>query len=235
MTKKLTKTKKKKPAAKTKTKTAKAVASAVYILLDRSGSMGNIWGEVVPSINQYVKDLDVGKNSPDVTLATFDSVAASDRNGKFDFHVARRNVKPAAWGNALGDIRPRGMTPLYDAIGAMTELAFADNKKRAVLVVMTDGGENDSKTVSHAQSTALVDKCKARGWEVVFMGANFNAAPQAANLNVQLSKTINIAPGFFAAGMNTMSGYTTAYAASGAAMNFTDNDRKVAGNFRTKS
>lgn len=186
--------------------------------------MSSIWGEVVPSVNKYVKDLDAGKNAPHVTLATFDT-----NGGKFDFHLARRNVKPADWGNALGDINPRGMTPLYDALGAITELAFADDKKRAVLVVMTDGGENDSKTVSQAQSTALVEKCKARGWEVIFMGANFNAIQQSAQVNVQYSKTLNVAPGFFASGMNTMSGQTVAYATRGVAMEFSDNDRIKAG------
>ena len=40
---------------------------------------------------------------------------------------------------------PRGMTPLFDAVGRLTALADADAPERAVLVVMTDGKDESSK------------------------------------------------------------------------------------------
>lgn len=209
----------KKPAKKKVT--PNKVASAVYILLDRSGSMGGLWNEVVPSINTYVAGL---RGDPDVTLAVFDSSS---------YDLLRQKVKPANFGEPLAEVSPRGLTPLYDSLGKITTMAFGEDAKRSVLVIMTDGWENDSREVNRAQATALIDKCKSRGWEVIFLGANFDAAPQASSMNVKIDKMLNIAPGFFASGMTTLSAQTTAYAARGVAMNFSDNDRMAAGNFRT--
>jgi hypothetical protein len=116
----MAKTTKKKPAAKKLTalkpkprkKTTKKAAVkdlSVYILLDRSGSMQNLWDEALTSINTYVHALD---GSTKATMAVFDS-------GGFDMI---RDTTAAQWTDVgKSDAHPRGMTPLYDAAGKILD------------------------------------------------------------------------------------------------------------------
>ena len=75
-----------------------------YILLDRTGSMSNIWAEALGSVNAYVEALtkpaDGAKPSGDdkVTLAVFDI----DAPGPDEAAVAE---------NALGYLRSKGIDP----------------------------------------------------------------------------------------------------------------------------
>ena len=80
-----------------------AAHTHAYILLDRTGSMSNIWAEALGSVNAYVEALtkpaDGAKPSGDdkVTLAVFDH-----HNGlKFD--LLRRGVTAANWNKVTDD------------------------------------------------------------------------------------------------------------------------------------
>lgn len=221
------KTMKKKTLAKGKTKPRKKAAVGplgAYVLIDRSGSMASQWSEAVSSVNAYVKGLKDTKTNAEITLAVF------DHHGGVQFDVLRDKVKTSEW-HDVGtlEVTPRGSTPLYDAVGMLAKRAVDANRKRSVIVIMTDGEENCSREMTRESATAILDKCKAKDWQVIFLGANFDAAGQASALNIAGGVTLSsILPQNLAVSMRTVADYTSNYAGRGTAMAFTDADRKRA-------
>ncbi len=160
-----------------------------YILLDRTGSMSGIWSEALSSVNAYADGL--GDAAPgldsSVTLAVF------DYQDGMQFNVLRDHVKPASWRDVTSaEAAPRGMTPLYDAIGDMVSLAEKDDPQKAVLVIMTDGEENSSHEYGAAQAKAALDRARAHGWEVVFLGAQFANFSDAQGVGMAGSQTMAV-------------------------------------------
>lgn len=186
----------------------------VYILLDRSGSMSNLWDEAIGSINGYVQTL---KNSDKVHLAVFDSIS----------HDVIRDVKAKEWTIVSPtEVSPRASTPLYDSCGKIMTQAESDNAKKTVVVVMTDGYENCSKEYTQEAIKARVKQFEDKKWEVIFLGANFDAVESvSSSVGVMSSKTMNISAGNMRSAMDTLTGYTTAYSASGATINFSAEDK----------
>jgi hypothetical protein len=100
------------------------------------------------------------------------------------------------------------------------------NAKKTVLVVMTDGWENASKEHSQTSIMAKVKAFEDKKWEVVFLGANFDSVETVSgSVGVVGSKTMNISAGNLARGFDTLSTYTNAYAATGASINFSVEDK----------
>ena len=168
---------------------------SAYILLDRTGSMQNQWAEALSSVNAYAKGLsekdphdpkDKAINA-DVTLAAFDS------QGSLNFDLIRRNQPSSQWKIVTDkDVTPRGSTPLYDAIGSLVQLAEDDHPEKAILVIMTDGEENASRQWSAEGTKRALERIKAKGWEVVFLGADFARFDDAEALGMETSKTMGV-------------------------------------------
>ena len=185
----------------------------VYILLDRSGSMSTLWTEALGSINSYVSKL---KKKDMVYLAAFD-----------DQYEIVRECPAGSWADVTNeDIEPRGMTALFDSCGKIMTQAEEDGAKKTILVVMTDGHENASKEHTQASIKAKVKQFEDRKWEVIFLGANFDAVDSVSGgLGLVGSKSMNITRGNLASGFDTLSAYTASYATTGAAINFTADDK----------
>lgn len=220
---KVTKAKKtvtKKPATKRRIAANKEPQLAAFLLLDRSASMASIWGKAIGAVNSYVHELAQQSPEAEITLAVFDSMAG------LKFEVLRRGVKARNW-RSVGEEEayPRGNTPLYDAIGSFVGMALRADRERSVLVIETDGYENASTAVTREGATALLDTCRAKGWQTIFLGANFDAMPQATSLNNLRGQTISILPQNLEASMSTLANYTASYGACGQSIGFTGIDR----------
>ena len=185
----------------------------VYILLDRSGSMASLWGEALGSINSYVAKL---KKKDNVFLAAFDN----------EYEIVR-DCKAEGWDDVTNaDLQPRGMTALYDSCGKVMAKAEEDGAKKTILVVMTDGHENASREHTQTSIKAKVKEFEDKKWEVIFLGANFDSVESVSgSVGVVAGKTMNIAAGNLTRGFDTLSAYTASYAATGASINFTDDDK----------
>ncbi len=197
-----------------------------FILLDRSGSMQVLWSEALNSVNAYVKKLADDKVDTGVTLATF------DKDGdQFKFEVVRDRIIPSTWKPVSSeDATPRGMTPLNDAIGRIVALAKAGNNGTAydklALIIMTDGLENASREYTHAAAKALLDVCRAKNWQVIFLGADFDNAAQAASYGNVASATIAASAANLPAAMTAAAGMRASYAHAGAPMHYTDEQKR---------
>lgn len=210
-----------------------------YILLDRSGSMQSLWVEALSSVNAFAKELANRQDGPavdsHVTLAVFDSQES------LQFDVLRRK-QPALHWEAVSDkdASPRGMTPLLDAMVRLISLAEGDNPDKAVIVVMTDGQENASREVTREGVKAALDRVKAKGWEIVFLGANFDNIADASSVGVQGGQQMAMSAGTMNESMARLAKKSRAYAASapGAApIIFEAEDREIAkeANIKNKS
>ena len=210
-----------------------------YILLDRSGSMQSLWVEALSSVNAFAKELANKTDGPSVdshvTLAVFDSQES------LQFDILRRKQPALHWEIVTDkDASPRGMTPLLDAMVRIISLAEGDNPDKAVIVVMTDGQENASREVTREGVKAALDRVKAKGWEVVFLGANFDNIADASSVGVGGGKQMAMSVGTMNESMSRLARKSRAYgqSAPGAApIEFDAEDRIAAkeANVKNKS
>ncbi|ESQ74937.1 vWA domain-containing protein [Asticcacaulis sp. AC402] len=217
--------------------TVKAQSVSTYILLDRTGSMSPIWDEALTSVNAYAVDL--GKETPeDAGLKTSITLAVFDHQGGLQFDVLRNHVVPAQWRNLTStEASPRGMTPLYDAIGRMVALAEKDSPKQAVIVIMTDGEENSSTEFNQGAAKAALDRARARGWEVVFLGAEFAKFSDAGAMGVDASQTMAVSKDGMTSTMQNLAKKNRSYGQSEgkAKVVFDDKDRATANEEEVKN
>ena len=203
-----------------------------YILLDRTGSMSGIWDEALTSVNAYAKqvatpdadEIKGGDVKTAVTLAVFDH-----QNG-LQFDVLRKGVAGGAWTDVTNDdASPRGMTPLFDAIGQVVSLAEKDAPEKAVIVIMTDGQENSSREVTKEGAKAALDRARARGWEVVFLGAEFANFGDAQGVGMRADKTMAMSAGTMNQSMESLAKKSRAYGkGEEAEVTFNNADRAAA-------
>lgn len=171
-------------------------AVSSYILLDRTGSMSDIWDEALGSVNAYAAAIGKVEEGEADDLETSVTLAVFDHQEGFQFDVLRKEVQPDAWTNVTNDeVSPRGMTPLFDAINRTITMAEADNPEKAVIVIMTDGHENSSREVTRQGAKAALDRAEARGWEVVFLGAEFASFGDADAVGVSSNKQMAVSAG----------------------------------------
>lgn len=191
-----------------------------FILLDRSGSMeGNMWREALGAINGYVKKLADNNIDTGVTLACFDS--------NEPFVILRDRIIPNTWREVTNkDAEPRGGTPLNDATGKLLDLAERGNYDKVAIIIMTDGQENSSTEYTVPQIKARLDRVRARNWQVIFLGANFDNASQAASYGNARGNTISAAAGNFSAATSNLAGKRAVYGAIGQNMNFSDEEKQ---------
>ena len=196
-----------------------------YFLIDRSGSMTSKWGETLSAVNGYVADL--AKNA--ATAQTVMSVALFDTpTSTMDYTILRQGVtaktmKPLDPKEAT----PRGWTPLFDAIGRLATQIAEDMPERATIIVVTDGIENGSRELNKDGAKSVLDMFRAKGYDVVFMGADFDAYGQSGSMGIGVGATINATKGGLRGATEALSARTVMYAGgiTAASLNFSDADR----------
>jgi len=162
----------------------------VSFLLDRSGSMEPIRGDVIGGFNQFLREQQAQSCTCRMTLVQFDSQAP--------FEVIADGVDvrelPALDASCYC---PRGGTPLLDALGHLIDHAERRARGRdedAVIVVFTDGQENASHHWTRSALFERIDGLRARGFSFVFMGANQDSYCEAGSLGIGAANTSNWRP-----------------------------------------
>ena len=142
----------------------------VWFLIDRSGSMSGLEGDVVGGFNSFVEEQRSQAGECRLTAVQFDNQNPYEVMLDAIQIGSVPDMKPS-------DYRPRGMTPLFDALGNLIQAAdhhgeASEQPEEQIVVVFTDGMENASTTWTREALFDLIDKRKASGWTFVFMGAN---------------------------------------------------------------
>lgn len=159
----------------------------IYIILDRSGSMGGMADEVIGGTNNFIKKQSEPNDEAYITLVLFDDQYEVIRN-----RVSAKQCKPIS----DKEYYTRGLTALNDALGKTVSgaIAFDTPDTKFLFYIVTDGYENASKEFTAEQVKKLVaNKEKSDKW-------NFNFV--TADLSLQ-AHTVNIARGLGISGNAT--------------------------------
>lgn len=200
---------------------------SVFVALDRSGSMsGERWTTAIESLNEYIKNLQKEKIEGEVSITAFDTFhGALGTNVRLEDIVKNQSI---AYFEALSPsvLTPGGGTPLYDAAGIVMDRALERNSDRTIVVILTDGEENQSKEYTQAKIKDKVKKLQDKKWEVIFLGANFDVATYTQNAGLSTGKFRNVDMTNLVARAsmtNDLSKSTVAYATVGAAIDLSVN------------
>lgn len=185
------------------------MATEIVFVLDRSGSMSGLEGDVIGGFNSFVKEQQVLKDEARLTTVLFDD--------KYEILHERKNIK---------DVKPitkdeyyvRGSTALLDAIGKTIktlkkQIARTD---KVIFVINTDGYENASVEYTNEKIKELVEKMKnKRKWEFVFLGANIDSFATGRALGVTWTGNYTSSKEGVVSVYNTVSTMTSNYRGSG--------------------
>lgn len=195
-----------------------------YILLDGSSSMRTKWWETIGALENYVSVLKSRNIHSHGIIQVFDTR---------DLDSEQRNSTLDTWG-PLTDIGAHwGMTPLYDAINLMGRKLKDLDPPRCAITIVTDGEENGSRHTNADQARAVLDWCRAKGWQVTFLGADFNNATQAKLLGADASNSVGVRKELLTQAGTSLGEKRVHHAQSGDDINFSEDERKNFGGYLT--
>lgn len=161
---------------------------AVHLIavVDRSGSMAGIRDDVVGGWNSLLEAEAQANPATRVTFIQFDT------ENPYEVVYADRPVAEAPRLDRK-TYRPRGGTPLLDAVGRTLSERLDREEGSVLLVIITDGQENSSLEFKKPRVKELLEKAQAKGWGVSFIGANFDAFAEAHSLGLSAAATVQYA------------------------------------------
>jgi hypothetical protein len=150
----------------------------IILSLDASGSMSTRKAYTIESVNNYIDS--IRDNDIHFKLILWDStgyVRLFDGDIKLCPWLTEESYK-------TGD-----MTPLFDAFGkGIKELSEIPYGKK-LLVLFTDGLENDSREYSFSDLRKMIDEFTEAGNKVIFLGANIDAWDISRKIGISQQNT----------------------------------------------
>ena len=197
-----------------------------YFLIDGSGSMANKWGAMLNGLDVFMNILRARNINSHGIVQVFE-----------DHHLSniKRDSTIEAWPLfALEPIScPGGMTPLFDAINLMARALKDLDPPNASIVIVTDGDENASQYTNAVQAKSLLDWCRAKGWQVTFLGCDFNNDRQAKLLGSTPQNTIAVRKEMLKIAGKTLGDKRVSNVIHGTDINFTDDEKEDFGGYLT--
>ena len=156
----------------------------LVFILDRSGSMAGLEDDTIGGFNSMIQKQ---KNEPGeayVSTVLFDNVSEVIHDRK-----AIQEIEPMT----RNEYYVRGCTALLDAVGGAIHhignvhkyAREEDRPEKTLFIITTDGMENASRRYSYTQLKAMIERQKEKyGWEFIFLGANIDAAKEAARFGI---------------------------------------------------
>lgn len=146
--------------------------------------MSNVWEETLNGFKTYVQDMQADQKKDEeveyiLSLTTFDTQIDNPYLG---VPIA------AVDGSILKKFGPRGGTALYDAVGKTLQ-ALDDDKSisfdKAIVIICTDGEENQSREWSKDALHAATDERIKRGnWTFTYLGTQPETWDAASSLGM---------------------------------------------------
>lgn len=197
-----------------------------YFLVDGSGSMISNWPQTNAGMAQYVEHLK-SKNIRSWGIAqVFDSSNLCD---------IQLDTELEFWPDLRGfNLRcPGGGTPLYDAVNLMVRDLAERQPTNCAITIVTDGEESGSRHTSYEQARALLDWCRAQGWQVTFLGANFDNSEVAKRLGANPTNLIGVRRELLAEAGKTLAEKRMNNIITGADIDFTKDEQTKFGGYLT--
>ena len=156
----------------------------IVFILDRSGSMAGLESDTIGGFNAMIRKQKQEPGEAFVSTVLFDNVSEVIHD-----RVDIQKVRPMT----RKDYDVRGCTALLDAVGrAIRHIGnihkYAreeDRPEKTLFVITTDGMENASQEYTYPKLKAMIERQKEQhGWEFLFLGANIDAAKEAARFGI---------------------------------------------------
>ena len=163
----------------------------IVFILDRSGSMAGLEADTIGGFNAMIEKQRKEPGEAIVSTVLFDN----------ECEVIHDRV-PLDRVPALTEREyfVRGCTALLDAVGgAIRHIGNVhkyareeDRPEKTLFVITTDGMENASRRFTYDRLKAMIKRQKERyGWEFLFLGANMDAAREAARFGIGADRAAN--------------------------------------------
>ena len=166
------------------------VTELVFIL-DRSGSMAGLESDTIGGFNAMLE-----KQKKEPGTAYVSTVLFNNFGCVLHDRLEVQKVPPMT----DADYQVGGCTALVDAIGdAIHHIGnihkYArreDVPEKTLFIITTDGYENASRRYDYERVRRMIERQKERyGWEFLFLGANIDAAKEAARFGIGADRAVN--------------------------------------------
>ena len=163
----------------------------IVFILDRSGSMAGLEDDTIGGFNAMIR-----KQKGEAGEAYVSTVLFDNRTEVIHDRVDIRKLAPMT----RKEYYVRGCTALLDAVGkAIHHIGNVhkyareeDRPEKTVFVITTDGMENASREYSYERVRKMIEHEKEKnGWEFLFLGANMDAAREAARFGITEDRAAN--------------------------------------------
>ena len=163
----------------------------LVFILDRSGSMAGLERDTIGGFNAMIEKQKREQGEAIVSTVIFDNVSEVIHD-----RVPLERIKPLT----ERDYYVRGCTALLDAVGCAIHhignvhkyAREEDRPEKTLFVITTDGMENASRKYSYGRLKEMIERQKEKyGWDFLFLGANIDAAKEAARFGITADRAAN--------------------------------------------
>ena len=163
----------------------------LVFILDRSGSMAGLEDDTIGGFNAMIEKQKGEPGEVYVSTVLFDN-ECDVIHDRLDI----RKIAPMT----RKEYFVRGCTALLDAVGGAIHhignvhkyAREEDRPEKTLFVITTDGMENASRKYSYDRVRTMVERQKEKyGWEFLFLGANIDAAREAARFGIDADRAAN--------------------------------------------
>ena len=160
----------------------------LVMILDRSGSMSGLEADTIGGFNSMIEKQKKEEGEAYVSVILFD-----DQNEVLYDRADLSKVEPMT----DRQYYVRGCTALLDAVGGAIHhignihkyAREEDRPEKTIFVITTDGMENASRRYTYDKVRRMIERQKEQyHWEFIFLGANIDAAAEAARFGISASR-----------------------------------------------
>ena len=163
----------------------------LVFILDRSGSMAGLEGDTIGGFNAMLEKQRAQAGEALISTVLFDNESQVIHDRIPLARVPKLTEK---------EYYVRGCTALLDAVGSAIHhignvhkyAREEDRPEKTLFVITTDGMENASRRYSYEKVKEMITRQKEKyGWEFLFLGANIDAAREAARFGIAPERAAN--------------------------------------------
>ena len=163
----------------------------IVFILDRSGSMAGLEADTIGGFNSLIEKQRREEGEAIISTVLFDN---------FSEVIHDRVPLNKITEMTRDEYYVRGCTALLDALGGAVHhignvhkyAREEDRPEHTLFVITTDGMENASRRYSYEEVRRMIERQKEKyGWEFLFLGANIDAAKEAARFGIREDRAVN--------------------------------------------
>ena len=157
----------------------------IVFILDRSGSMAGLERDTIGGFNSMIEKQRRQEGEAYISTVLFDNHSEVIHDRIPLEKVPQMTEK---------EYYVRGCTALLDAVGSAVRhignihkyAREEDIPEKTIFVITTDGMENASRSYDYDRVKAMIqERTEKYGWEFLFLGANIDAAREAARFGIR--------------------------------------------------